>query len=417
MLRERNWADSYTFKAARINKPDSIGAARRLVAASRRIHAIGTRHSFNGIADSPGGELIDLGGIPPQIAIDREQRTVTVGAGTRYQDLAAHLHGHKFALHNMASLPHISLIGAVATGTHGSGTANGTLSSGVARLELITATGDLVTLSRGDPDFDGAVVGLGALGVVTRLTFDIQDSFSLRQEAYVGPGWPAMLADPGKYLGRAYSVSLMTKWSGATVEQLWLKKRLPDAEPRAATEAALGLARLPIPPDRTNRAFGLMTPFEIDGPWPERLPHFLIGGEPGMLDQIQSEYILPLAQAGASMEALRAIGERIDRDLEITELRSMKGDSLWLSPAYGADAFAIHCTWKKRPEAVAEVTREIEKALLPLGGRPHWGKLIHASGSALDTVYPRLDDFRALVRRYDPAGKFRNPFLDTHVFG
>jgi xylitol oxidase len=416
MTRERNWADNYTFKAARIHRPASIDEVRRLVAGSEKVHAIGTRHSFNGIADSQG-DLIDLGAIPPDFALDRDQRTVAVGAGTRYHELAAYLNGQRLALHNMASLPHVSVIGAIATGTHGSGTANGTLSSAVTKLELITASGDRVSVSRGEPDFEGMVIGLGALGIVTRVTLDVRESFGLRQEAYTGPSWPAMLADPNKYLGRAYSVSLMTKWSGDAVEQLWLKKVVPGAEPRSVTEAALGLSRFSKPVAESNEAFGLMTPFEIDGPWPERLPHFLIGGEPGMLDQIQSEYILPLSKATEAMSRLRAMGERIDRDLEITELRSMKADSLWLSPAYGHDAFAIHCTWKKRPEAVAEVTRAIETALLPLGGRPHWGKLIHARGRELDAVYPKLEDFRTLVRRYDPEGKFRNAFLDAHVFG
>ena len=416
MTRERNWADNYTFKAARIHRPASTDKVCRFVAACERIYAIGTRHSFNGSADLPG-DLIDLGAIPPDFALDRDRRTITVGAGTRYAEVATYLHGQKLALHNMASLPHISVVGAIATGTHGSGTANGTLSSAVAALELVTATGDRITVSRGEPDFEGMVVGLGAFGVVTRVTLEVRGDFDLRQEAYTGPSWPAMLADPEKYLGRAYSVSLMTKWSDDSVQQMWLKKLLPGAEPRAVTEAELGLTAPPVPVAESNRAFGLMTPFEVDGPWPERLPHFLIGGEPGMLDQIQSEYILPLARASAAMSRLRAMGERIDRDLEITELRSMKGDSLWLSPAHGHDAFAIHCTWKRRPEAVAEVTRAIEAALLPLGGRPHWGKLIHARGRELDTVYPRLEDFRALVRRYDPQGKFRNAFLDAHVFG
>ena len=416
MTSERNWADNYTFRAARIHRPVTIDEARRLVAGSEKIHAIGTRHSFNGSADSPG-VLIDLVGIPPDFALDRDRRTVTLGAGTRYAAVAAYLHTQKLALHNMASLPHISVVGAIATGTHGSGTANGTLSNAVAALELVTATGDRITVVRGEPDFDGMVVGLGALGIVTRVTLDVREGFDLRQEAYTGPRWPDMLADPNRYLGRAYSVSLMTKWSGDSIEQLWLKKLVPGAEPRAVTEAELGLSAFLKPVAESNEAFGLMTPFEVDGPWPERLPHFLIGGEPGMLDQIQSEYILPLSKATEAMNRLRAMGERIDRDLEITELRSMKADSLWLSPAYGHDAFAIHCTWKRRPDSVAEITRAIEVALLPLGGRAHWGKLIHARGSELDAVYDRLEDFRALVRRYDPEGKFRNAFLDTHVFG
>ena len=116
MIRENNWADNHTFLAARIHRPHSLDAARNLVATSRKIHAIGSRHSFNGAADSPG-ELIDLGGIDPNIVIDADARTVTVGAATNYGVLAASLHAQGWALHNMASLPHISVAGAVATGT------------------------------------------------------------------------------------------------------------------------------------------------------------------------------------------------------------------------------------------------------------------------------------------------------------
>src|SRR6185312_6523949 len=123
---EQNWARNHTFAAARINRPASIDAVRRLVAAAPKLHAIGTRHSFNGAADSPG-ELIDLGGIDPDFRIDRDRMTVTAGAGVSYSALARWLHGEGFALHNLASLPHISVAGAIATGTHGSGDGNAPL--------------------------------------------------------------------------------------------------------------------------------------------------------------------------------------------------------------------------------------------------------------------------------------------------
>ena len=120
MTREHNWADNYTFKAVRIHRPTTIDDVRRLVSGSAKIHAIGARHSFNGIADSPG-DLVDLSNLDPEFVIDREQQTVTVGAATSYGMLASHLQTHGWALHNMASLPHISVAGAIATGTHGSG--------------------------------------------------------------------------------------------------------------------------------------------------------------------------------------------------------------------------------------------------------------------------------------------------------
>src|SRR3954451_21203498 len=134
MTREHNWADNYTFSASRIHRPVSIDEVCRLVARSPHIHAIGARHSLNGAADSPG-ELVDLRDIDPDFRIDQERRTVTVGATTNYGVLADHLHRTGWALHNMASLPHVSVVGAVATGTHGSGDRLGNLATAVAALE------------------------------------------------------------------------------------------------------------------------------------------------------------------------------------------------------------------------------------------------------------------------------------------
>jgi alditol oxidase len=194
MTREHNWADNYTFTASRVHRPASVDEVRNLVAKSTRVRAIGTRHSFNGIADSPG-ELIDLGGIDPGLSIDPARRTVTAGAGTNYGVRANYLHGAGWALHNMASLPHISIAGATATGTHGSGDRLGNLSTAVEALDIVSATGDLITIRRGDPGFDGVVVALGALGIVTRVTLDIQPKFEMRQDAFEGLPWLTVLSD------------------------------------------------------------------------------------------------------------------------------------------------------------------------------------------------------------------------------
>jgi xylitol oxidase len=213
MMREHNWADNYTFTATRIHRPASVEEVRALVARSTRIRALGTRHSFNGIADS-AGDLIDLGGIDPGFAIDQERRTVTAGAGTNYGVLANYLHRAGWALHNMASLPHISIVGATATGTHGSGDRLGNLSTAVEALEIVCATGDVSAVRRGDPGFDGMVVNLGALGIVTRVTLNIQPEFEMRQDAFEGLPWGTVLSDFDAVMSAGYSVSLMTSWSG-----------------------------------------------------------------------------------------------------------------------------------------------------------------------------------------------------------
>jgi xylitol oxidase len=417
MTREHNWADNYTFKAVRIHRPTSIDEVRRLVSDSGKIRAIGTRHSFNGIADSPG-DLVDLSKLEPEFIIDGEQQSVTVGPATSYGILASHLQIHGWALHNMASLPHISVAGAIATGTHGSGDRNGNLSTAVARLELVTATGDLVQIHRGDAGFDGIVVGLGAFGVVVRVTLDIQPAFDLRQDAFAGLPWMAALSNLDAIMSAAYSVSLMTSWSGGTVGRLWLKTRLIDDAPNDVTAAHLGVtATADATATGAADAIGRLNPFGVPGAWSERLPHFRPDAEPGPLQQIQSEYMVPRPQATAALAKLRAIGDRIDRHLHITEIRSMAADTLWLSPSHGHDSVAIHFTWKPEPDAVHAITTEIEDLLLPLGARPHWGKLMHARADRLAPLYPLMPAFCDLAQSYDPGGKFRNEFLDAHVFG
>jgi xylitol oxidase len=251
---------------------------------------------------------------------------------------------------------------------------------------------------------------------VTRVTLDIQPSFQVRQDAYAGLPWAAVLSDLDAIMASAYSVSLMTGWSGRTVDRLWLKTRLPDATPPAL--ARLGAVATPLATMWGGEGAILqLNPFSVAGPWSERLAHFRPDCEPGTVEQIQSEYMVPRARAAEALSLLHGMGARIDRDLLLTEIRSMAADALWLSPAYGADALAIHFTWKRAPAAVATITRDIEDMLLPLGGRPHWGKLMHARADRLAPLYPRLAEFRELACAYDPGGKFRNAFLDTHVFG
>jgi alditol oxidase len=414
-MRACNWAGSYTYQATRLHRPTSIDEVRRIVTKATKVHALGARHSFNGVADTTG-DLIDLSDIRSEFVIDQQQRTVTVSAGANYGELAAFLQAQGFALRNMASLPHISVAGAIATGTHGSGDRNGNLATSVAGLEIVTSNGDLVEIKRGAPGFNGMVVGLGAFGVITQVTLDIEPSFDMRQDAFAHLTWANLLANFDAIMAAAYSVSLMTMWSENTISRLWLKTRLVDGErPQLAAAHFGATATVRASPGAVDVDDSL-NPFGIRGPWSERLCHFRRDRDPGPTAQIQSEYMLPRSQAIAALTRLRTIAERIDPHLIISEIRMVAADDLWLSPSYGHDTVAIHFTWKPDPVAADAITTEIEALLLPLGARPHWGKLMHAQAGEVAGLYPRLPDFRRLADEYDPASKFRNRFLVEHVF-
>jgi xylitol oxidase len=408
--RELNWAGTYGYLADRIVRVGSVDEARELVTSGERIRPLGTRHSFNDIADGPG-VLVDLTGLPPAVEVSPDRRSATVSAGTRYGVAAVELERQGLALHNMGSLPHISVAGATATATHGSGIGLGALSSAVSAVELLGADGELRTVRRGDADFDGSVVALGALGLVTRVTVDVQPSYRMRQDAYEHLPWDVFLAHVPEVFAAAYSVCLFTEWDGR-VRELLLKSRVPDgAEDLDMPEDILGARRMPPrePSDRTTPVDGTV------GAWCDRLPHFLISGTPSNGSEIQSEHFVPFAVAADALDALAALGDRIRPHLHTTELRTMAADSAWLSPSQGEDLLCIAFTWRKHPEEVAALLPDIEAALAPFGQRPHWGKMSSLDADAIEELYPRIGDFRDLVRRSDPDGVFRGPFLERII--
>lgn len=409
-----NWAGSHTYRALGLLHPASTGELADLVAASPLVRALGSRHSFTDLADS-AGSLISLDAMPSGITINEDARTVTVPGGLRYGDIAPALHEAGWALHNLASLPHISVAGAIATGTHGSGDTNGTLASAVSAIELVTAAGDVLTLSRGDADFDGAIVSLGALGIVTRVTLDIQPTFDVRQDIYDGLPWESLLGRFDDITSSAYSVSVFTNWMGDTIPITWLKSRMDAPEPPVDLLGAVrqGTDRHPLPDEPATNT---TVQGGVPGPWSDRLAHFKLGFTPSRGDELQSEFLVPRSRAVEAIEAVRALRERVSPLLYVTELRTMSADSLWLSGAYETDAVGIHFTWKKLPVEVTAVLPLIEAALLPLGARPHWGKVFTAGTDQLAPLYPRFDDFRDLAARFDPTRKFGNAFLERHVY-
>ncbi|WP_431835853.1 FAD-binding protein [Cellulomonas sp. Y8] len=415
------WAGNLTYAAARVHEPRTVEEVQEVVAAARHVRALGTRHCFNDVADTPH-DLVRLDGLDPAVEVDAAARTVTVSAGTRYGALARELHPRGWAVHNLASLPHISVAGAVATATHGSGDRSRNLAAAVAGLDLVTADGSLRHLARGDADFPGAVVALGALGVVVRVTLDVEPTYDVAQEVHTDLPWDAALEHLDELTGSADSVSLFTDWSAAGVRQVWRKTRVaPGAayEPRAdlfgARPAPGPLHPLPgIDPVNCTQQLG------VPGPWHERLPHFRLEFTPSNGDELQSEYLVPCAHAVAAIEALRGLGDLVAPLLQVAEIRTIAGDDLWLSTAEGGDRVGLHFTWLPRQAEVEAVLPRIEAALAPFGARPHWGKLfdsVGAPGADPRDLYPRLDDFRALVARTDPDGTFRNAFVDRHVLG
>ena len=378
--------------------------------------AIGARHSFNGIADSTE-DIVSLAQCNRVLALDRDGRTVTVEAGIRYGELSRFLHAEGFALHNLASLPHISVAGACATATHGSGDRNGNLATAVCAMEIVTANGERVSLSREHDaaTFAGAVVGLGALGIVTNLTLDVVPTFSVRQDVYENLPLDSIEDRFEEIESSAYSVSLFTDWRTSSFNQMWQKRLNTDSVQLDTPPVLFGatLATKPRHPLAGISAENCTEQLGVSGPWHERLPHFRIDFMPSAGEELQSEYLVPRRHACAALRALYEIREQIAPLLQISEIRTVAADNLWMSPCYREACVALHFTWIKDWPAVRGLLPHIEEALMPFDARPHWGKLFTTSPSRLQSLYPKLPEFRRLLLKYDPQGKFRNAYLDA----
>jgi len=402
-----NWAGNITYTAKEVHRPATAGELADVVARSARVRVLGSGHSFNEIADpGPDGVLLRLDALPAVTDVDTTARTVRVGGGVRYAALARVVHAHGLALPNMASLPHISVAGSVATGTHGSGVTNGPLASVVREVELVTADGSQVRIARGDARFDGAVTSLGALGVVTALTLDLEPAFEVEQHLFTE--LPLEGLDFETVAAAAYSVSLFTDWRRPGFRQVWLKRRTDQELPDFPWAAPATVALHPVPgmpAENCTQQFG------VPGPWHERLPHFRAEFTPSSGAELQSEYLLPRAHALDALDAVDRIRDTVAPVLQTCEVRTVAPDEQWLGPSHGRDTVALHFTWVKDTEAVLPVVRRLEEALDAFDPRPHWGKVFTTSAAALRARYPRLADFRALARELDPSGKFTNAFL------
>lgn len=409
-----NWAGNIAFGAARLERPQRRAELQEIVRRAGKVRALGSGHSFNRLADTDG-TLISLAQMERVVDIDPAARTITIDGGATYAHFAARLHAAGFALANAASLPHITVAGAVATATHGSGDGNRNLSAAVAAVELVTASGEIVRYRRGDADFDGVVVGLGALGVVSALTLDIVPAFDIRQNVYLDLKLPALLENFEAVMARAYSVSLFTRWRGDAVDQAWVKARAEAGEPAAELLGARGAAA-PCHPIPGMDGADCTPQMGVAGPWHERLFHFPIGHQASAGAELQSELFVRRTDAPAAIQALHAAQEHFADALFISEIRSVAADELWLSMAHGQDSIGFHFTWKPDWEPTLAGVRAVEAALAPFQPRPHWAKVFTLPPADIRGRYPRYADFRALAGRLDPEGKFRNTMVQDLLF-
>jgi xylitol oxidase len=409
-----NWAGNYRYSTSQLSSAASVQQVQDFVRTHPRFKVLGSRHCFNGIADS-ADHLLSLEGINRVISLDRAAGRVTVGAGMRYGQLCPWLHEQGFALPNLASLPHISIAGACATATHGSGVTLGNLATAVTGLEFVTAGGEPVTVSREkDPAaFQGSVVHLGALGVVTAVTLAVQPAFAMRQDVYLDMPMPEVERHFDAIAGAGYSVSLFTDWRNRRVNEVWVKRRVQSGEPRGAPPEFYGAraATKNVHPIVELSAEHCTEQMGVPGPWYERLPHFRMGFTPSSGKELQSEYFVPRANAVDAILAIERLHERVSPHLLISELRTIAADDLWMSPCYRQDSLAIHFTWKQEPEAVHRLMPLIEAELGPFGVRPHWGKLFTVPAETLRQRYERWEAFTRVMKERDPRGALQNEFL------
>src|SRR5580704_14937414 len=415
----KNWSGNLEYGTERLYSANSLEEVRAFVPKQGKLKVLGTRHCFNTIANSTD-QFLSVRPMAKIATLDDKARAVTVEGGMSYGQLCPDLDSKGFALHNLASLPHISIAGACSTATHGSGDKNGNLATAVSALELVTASGDVVRLSRRDDGetFRGAVVGLGALGVITKVTLDVQPTFQVRQYVYENLPLKQWTDNFEAIESSAYSVSLFTDWTQPRFNEVWLKERMEEGKAPYAPEEFYGAKRATrnLHPIAELSAENCTEQMGVPGPWYERLPHFKMGFTPSAGKELQSEFFVPRRHAVEAILAVERLRDQVSPSLLITEIRAIAADNLWMSPCYQQDSVTIHFTWKPDWPAVSKLLPVIERELAPFNARPHWAKLFTTSPQTLRTLYQKMPDFIELATQYDPQAKFRNDFLNKNLF-
>ena len=414
-----NWAGNIEYGTDKLYSAKSLKDVQDFVRNRNKLKVLGTHHCFNTIADS-NSEFLSLKPMDQVVNLDANAKTVTIESGLSYGQLCPHLDREGWALHNLASLPHISVAGACSTATHGSGEKNGNLATAVSALEMVNANGDLVKLSRSQDGeaFRAAVVGLGAMGVITKLTLDVQPRFMMKQYVYQDLPMNELKENFDAIESADYSVSLFTDWRTKRINEVWLKIRMPEQPVFDAPAEFFGAKRATrnLHPIIELSAENCTEQMGVPGPWYDRLPHFRMGFMPSAGKELQTEYFVPRHNAIDAILAIARLHNQTSPHLLITEIRTIAADDLWMSPCYKQSSVTIHFTWKPDWPAVRRLLPVIEKELSPFHGRPHWAKLFTISPADIHSRYERLPEFIEACKKYDPHGKFRNEFLNRNIF-
>jgi xylitol oxidase len=410
----KNWAGNITYSTSNVHYPKTVEEVQEIVKNCDKIKALGSQHSFNKIADSHENQ-ISLKEMNKVVSLDTTANTITVEGGARYGEFAAYLHENGFALPNLASLPHITVVGACATATHGSGVKNGNLSSSVSAIEFVNAAGEVVTISKQkDPkEFNGAIVSLGALGIVTKITLELLPTFDMKQVVYLNLAMEELKNNFDNIQSRGYSVSLFTDWKSKNINEVWIKSRVDKGTITADDLELYGakLATQNMHPIENISAEYVTDQMGKPGPWYDRMAHFKMGFTPSAGKELQSEYFVPIEHAYEAMMAIEKISDKISPHLFISEIRTINADNFWLSPCYKRTCVAIHTTWKQEVEIVMDLLPLFEAQLAPFNPIPHWAKLFTLSPEVIQSRYEKMPDFKQLVAKYDPNGKFQNEYL------
>ncbi|MBB3841209.1 xylitol oxidase [Runella defluvii] len=413
-----NWAGNLTYSTDNLHIPKNVEELQEAIKKCKKVRALGTKHCFNTIADSKENQ-ISTEAFNKIIGLDKEKNTVTVEAGIKYGEMCKYLDDNGFALHNLASLPHISVAGACATSTHGSGIKNGSLATAVSAIEFVNGKGEVVSLSRekDGEEFGAAVVNVGALGIATKITLDVQPTFKMKQVVYQNLPMSALEKNFEAIMSGGYSVSLFTDWRNKNVSEVWVKSKAEDMKEVAPEFYGAKLATKNLHPIEALDPVNCTDQMGVEGPWYERMPHFKMGFTPSSGKELQSEYFVAFEYAYEGFMAIEKLNEKVAPHLFITEVRAIAADELPMSPFYKKTCVAFHFTWKQEVEAVMALLPEIEEALAPFAPRPHWGKIFTLKPAVLQSRIEKLADFKKIMEKHDPEGKFRNEFIDTNLFG
>ena len=417
----KNWAGNLEYSTSNVHYPETVDDVQGIVKKCSKLRALGSQHSFNTIADSTENQ-VSLKRLKKVVSLDKGANTVTIEAGIKYGELCQYLHENNYALHNLASLPHISVAGSCATATHGSGVKNGNLATAVSAIEFVNAAGDVVVLSakKDGEQFYGAVVGLGALGIVTKVTLDLLPAFNMQQVVYRDLPMKELENNFNAIVSSGYSVSLFTDWKNKNINEVWIKSRVEEGSDPVEFASEFYGARLAtknMHPVEDQSAENCTEQMGVPGPWFERMPHFKMGFTPSTGKELQAEYFVPIEHAYEAIMAVEKLHEKITPHLFISEIRTVAADNLWMSPCYKKACVAIHTTWKQEWDTVINLLPLMEEQLAPFNPRPHWAKLFALAPAVLQSRIEKLADFKQLLNQHDPKGKFRNEFLDANLFG